>query len=76
MIFKSKKQETKQAAFSIQNTGNNPLVIADVAITCGCATVKFDKHPAVPNKTLKVIVDMTPKDSGFFNETITVKTNI
>ena len=70
-----KKQETKQALFLIRNIGNSPLVIADVSVSCGCAAVKFDKHPAAPGEALKVIVDMTPKDSGFFSETITVKTN-
>jgi hypothetical protein len=69
------KQETKQAVFTLHNTGNHPLVIADVAVTCGCAAVSFDKHPAAPGETLKVVVDMTPKDSGFFSETVTVKTN-
>jgi hypothetical protein len=70
-----KQSETKQAVFTLQNTGDNPLVIADIAVTCGCAAVSFDKHPAPPGQTLKVVVDMTPKDSGFFSETITVKTN-
>jgi hypothetical protein len=50
-------------------------VIADVAVTCGCAAVSFDKRPASPGEALRVVVDMTPKDSGFFSETITVKTN-
>jgi hypothetical protein len=70
-----KNQETKQAVFTLKNTGEGPLVIVDVAVTCGCAAVKFDKRPATPGETLKVVVDMTPKDSGFFSETITVKTN-
>jgi hypothetical protein len=69
------KQETKQAVFTLQNTGDHPLVIADVAVTCGCADVHFDKHPASPGESLKVTVDMTPKDGDFFSETITVKTN-
>lgn len=70
-----KKSETKQAIFSIQNTGNKPLVIIDVAVSCDCAAIKFDKHPAKPEKYLQIKVDMTPKDSGPFNETITVKCN-
>jgi hypothetical protein len=67
--------ESKQAVFTLKNTGSNPLVIINTAVTCGCAAVSFDKHPAAPGETLKVVVDMTPKDSGFFSETITVKTN-
>jgi hypothetical protein len=69
------KSETKQAVFTLKNTGGNPLVVINTVVTCGCAAVRFDKHPAAPGETLKVVVDMTPKDSGFFNEIITVKTN-
>jgi hypothetical protein len=69
------KSETKQAVFTLKNTGGNPLIIINTAVTCGCAAVRFDKHPAAPGETLKVVVDMTPKESGFFSETITVKCN-
>jgi len=51
------------------------LVTMDVATTCGCASPTFDKHPANVGEGLKVRVMMTPKDSGFFSETITVKCN-
>jgi hypothetical protein len=70
-----KLSETKQAVFTLRNTGNNPLVIADIAVSCGCAAVLYDKHPAASGEALKVVVDMTPKDGGFFSETITVKCN-
>jgi hypothetical protein len=50
-------------------------VIYDVAVTCGCAVVSYDKHPAAAGERLEVRVNMTPKDSGFFSETITVKCN-
>ena len=68
-------KETRQAVFTLRNTGDHPLVIADVSATCGCASVIYDRHPASPGRSLRVVVDMTPKDSGFFSETITVKTN-
>jgi hypothetical protein len=67
--------ETRQAVFRLQNTGNNPLVIFDTAVTCGCAVVSYDKFPAAVGESLEVRVNMTPKKSGFFSETITVKTN-
>ena len=61
--------------FTAKNTGTQPLVIIDVATTCGCASPNFEKHPANPGETLNVTVEMQPKDAGFFNETITVKCN-
>ncbi|GHT36946.1 hypothetical protein AGMMS49574_29320 [Bacteroidia bacterium] len=35
----------------------------------------FDKQPAEPGKALTLTVSMTPKESGFFQETIHVKCN-
>ncbi|MDH6312611.1 hypothetical protein M2137_001386 [Parabacteroides sp. PFB2-10] len=69
------KNESKNAVFTLRNTGEKPLVIMDTATTCGCASPNFDKHPAQPGETLQVKVIYTPKESGFFNETITVKCN-
>ena len=66
------KSETKEAVFTVKNTGTQPLVIIDVATTCGCASPTFEKHPANPGEELKVTVKMQPKDDGFFNETITL----
>lgn len=70
-----KPGESKEAIFLLTNTGNHPLVILDAATTCGCARPSFDKHPAKPGETLQVRVITTPKDKGFFDETITVKCN-
>lgn len=67
--------ESREAVFQLTNTGNNLLVILDAATTCGCAHPSFDKHPARPGETLQVKVIMTPKDDGYFDETITVKCN-
>lgn len=65
--------EKKTALFRIKNTGTDPLVLVDVATTCGCATPTFDKYPAKSGETLQVKVDYHAKNSGFFTETITVK---
>ncbi|MDH6344313.1 hypothetical protein M2480_002798 [Parabacteroides sp. PFB2-12] len=69
------KSESKTVVFTLRNTGEKPLVIMDTATTCGCTSPSFDKHPAQPGETLQVKVVYTPKDTGFFSETITVKCN-
>ncbi|MDR3142492.1 MAG: DUF1573 domain-containing protein [Tannerellaceae bacterium] len=51
------------------------LVIPGTTATCGCAKAQFDKHPAEKGETLQVSIEMSPKESGFFSETITVKCN-
>ncbi|MDR1980566.1 MAG: DUF1573 domain-containing protein [Tannerellaceae bacterium] len=67
--------EKKKATFSITNTGRNPLVIIDAATTCGCTSAKFDKRPIPSGETAQVEVEISPKDTGFFSETITIKCN-
>lgn len=67
--------KSKETVFLLTNTGNHPLVIIGAGTTCGCADLSFDKYPAKPGEALQVKVIMTPKDKGFFDETITVKCN-
>lgn len=69
------KSEIRKAIFVIKNTGSKPLVIFDTSTTCGCTTPIFNKIPINPGDTTHVIVQIKPKDSGFFSETITLKCN-
>ena len=69
------KSEIKETTIEVKNTGDNPLVIVDVSTTCGCTAATYDKRPAKPGEALRVGIKMTPKDTGFFDEVVTVKCN-
>lgn len=69
------KSEIKEATIEVKNTGDSPLVIVDVSTTCGCTAATYDKRPAKPGETLRVGIKMTPKDTGFFDEVVTIKYN-
>ena len=69
------KSEIKDTVIDVKNTGDNPLVIVDVSTTCGCTAATYDKQPAKPGEALRVGIKMTPKDTGFFDEVITIKYN-
>ncbi|WP_289004193.1 DUF1573 domain-containing protein [Parabacteroides sp.] len=69
------KSKTKETIIEIKNTGDNPLVIVDISTTCDCTVVTYDKRPAKPKESLRVGIKMTPKDTGFFDEIITIKYN-
>ena len=69
------KSEIKGATIEVKNTGDNSLVIVDVSTTCGCTAATYDKRPAKPGDSLRVGIRMTPKDTGFFNEVVTIKYN-
>ncbi|KKB54443.1 hypothetical protein HMPREF1212_00156 [Parabacteroides sp. HGS0025] len=69
------KSETKETTIEVKNTGDSPLVIVDVSTTCGCTVATYNKRPAKPEETLRVEIKMTPKDTGFFDEVVTIKYN-
>ena len=69
------KSEIKETTIEVKNTGDSPLVIVDVSTTCGCTAATYDKHPAKPGESLQVKIKMIPKDTGFFDEVVTVRYN-
>lgn len=69
------KSKPTSAFLEIRNTGDNPLVIVDVSTSCSCTAPKFDKVPAKPGEILQVEIQMTPKETGPFDEVVTVKCN-
>ena len=69
------KSEIKETTIEVKNTGDSPLVIVDSSTTCGCTAATYDKRPTKPGEILRVGIKMTPKDTGFFDEVITIKYN-
>jgi hypothetical protein len=70
-----RKGSKNKVAFTIENTGENPLIISRVTASCGCANVEWDKQPIEPGQTAKVRVEMTPEEIGHFEKTIEVYCN-
>ncbi len=62
--------------FDFTNTGNQPLLIANVLTTCGCTATKWPKKPVKPGKTgqIKITFDSSGK-MGKQNKIITVVSN-
>ena len=51
------KQGDKVAhTFKLENTGNAPLIISNVAATCGCTVPNWPKEPIAPGKTAQIKV--------------------
>ena len=51
------KQGDKVAhTFKLENTGNAPLIISNVAATCGCTVPSWPKEPIAPGKTAQIKV--------------------
>jgi hypothetical protein len=70
----TKKGDNGIRSFEFTNTGDAPLIIANVLSTCGCAVPTKPTEPIMPGKTGKIGVkySMIP---GPIRKTITVESN-
>lgn len=71
------KGEMVRAEFIVKNTGDYPLIIADVKASCTCTISEFPKDPIQPGKTGKVIgnVDTDRINSPKVDKAITILAN-
>ncbi len=62
--------------FKFKNTGNQPIVIANVQASCGCTTPDWTKTPVLPGKSgiVKAVYSSAGRP-GVFNKTVTVTSN-
>ena len=62
--------------FKFKNTGNQPVVIANVQASCGCTTPDWTKTPVLPGKSgiVKAVYSSAGRP-GVFNKTVTVTSN-
>jgi Protein of unknown function (DUF1573) len=58
--------------FEFTNAGDAPLLIADVATSCGCTASDYSKEPIAPGKSSKIKVTYNAANLGAFTKTITV----
>ena len=61
--------------FELTNTGNSPLVIIDVATSCGCTSTEYNREPVQPGESVELKVRYKADHPEFFNKTITVHYN-
>lgn len=62
--------------FEFTNTGDTPLVISNVAVTCGCTAPNWPKNPIAPGSKgeLKVVFNSTGK-MGKQNSVVRIYSN-
>ncbi|MDR0713521.1 MAG: DUF1573 domain-containing protein [Bacteroidales bacterium] len=62
--------------FTFKNTGATPLIIKNVAATCGCTTPEWPRQPVAPGGSGKIKVSYDVKGRpGAIDKTITVLSN-
>ena len=58
------KGEFITAKFTVKNTGDYPLVIADVKGSCTCTVAKKPEEPIAPGKTAEIIAQVDTDKTG------------
>jgi len=61
--------------FKYTNTGDQTLIIMDVATSCGCTTPTYTKEPLKPGESGQILVEYDTSREGTFDKTITIKSN-
>lgn len=68
-------QYDQKVIFLLKNTGSNPLVIDNVATSCGCTSVDYSKEPVRPGDSVSLHVTYKADHPEHFDKTITVYCN-
>ena len=62
--------------FKFENQGNQPLVLSNVLVTCGCTATKWPRDPIAAGKSGEITVKFDSKGkSGAQNKIVTVVSN-
>ncbi len=61
--------------FSFTNTGKEPLILSNVAASCGCTTPNWTREPIMPGKKGTIKVHYDTNRLGIISKTITVVSN-
>ncbi len=62
--------------FKFKNTGNAPLVISNIGVSCGCTTPEWTKAPVMPGKTGTIAAHFnTSGKMGMQNKVLTIESN-
>ncbi|NDV66543.1 DUF1573 domain-containing protein [Bacteroides sp. 224] len=66
---------SQEVTFHLKNVGKNLLVINDVAASCGCVKVSYDKKPVKVGEDIELKVSYKADHVENFNKSIKVYTN-
>ncbi|TDQ77228.1 DUF1573 domain-containing protein [Sphingobacterium yanglingense] len=61
--------------FAFTNTGDAPIIVSEVAPSCGCSVADFSKAPIKPGDSGKIKVTYNAATKGPFTKSFTVKSN-
>lgn len=67
---------TVDHTFKFKNTGNAPLIISNIGVSCGCTTPEWTKEPVMPGKTGTISAHFNSTGKmGMQNKVLTIESN-
>lgn len=71
------KGEIIKAKFKVENTGDNPLILASVSGSCTCTIADWTKDPIAPGETGEIKAEVNTKDfnGGPVTRSIKIQSN-
>lgn len=71
------KGENVKAVFTVENTGDYPLVISAVTVACSCTLASKPEEPIAPGEsaTIEATVDTQKTGSGLITKNVTIVAN-
>lgn len=70
-----KHLEKQNRAIAIRNTGQIPLVVNGITVSCGCTTVDYDKKPVLPGETAIFHINYQAEYLGRFDKAVSIYCN-
>lgn len=65
-----------QYTFNFENTGNEPLIISNVQVTCGCTASEWPRDPIAPGAKSSLTISFNSAGKmGHQNKVITIVSN-
>lgn len=68
-------EEKQDTVVRLINTGDKPLVVYNIATSCGCTVVDYSKQPARPGESLNLKVSFEAERPEYFRKNIVVHCN-
>lgn len=66
------KDGPQTCVFTVTNSSEEPVSIADVRTSCGCTDVKWSEGSIAPGATSEIKVTYDNKENGFFDKTVAI----
>lgn len=70
------KGDTLMALFPFKNISKTPIALTNVSLSCNCVTAEWPRTPINPGQSAEIKVKYISENTGYFQKSVIVETNI